>query len=519
MLELSERDREQIEGHGIGLAEVERQLHSFAHKPRGIHLSRPARIGDGIVLLAAEDLPRLDALYCEAAGQGRFAKFVPASGAATRMFRALLAVLHGEAQEKDLEACRRFVAELDRLPFAPELRRAAARAGVDLPGIEAGGDPRPLLEALLGEEGFERGESLNLAHTAKALIPFHRERGADGAEAGRSALEEHLIEAALHLRDARGHCRVHLTIPQHQELIFREELRSIEGRLEERFGGVFDLSWSVQSPVTDTIAASLDGQPFRLDDGSLVLRPGGHGALLLNLEKMGGDLVFVRNIDNVLPESRREEALTWNRLLGGYLLELEALALGILARLASEEGDGWLDEALEEVASRLERPDARDLIGRPAAEQRAWLAAQLDRPMRVCGVVLNSGEPGGGPFWVREPEGRESLQIVETSQVDRQDPEQEAILRQATYFNPVHLVCRLRSHRGEPYPLQEFVDPETVFISRKSLQGRPLLALEHPGLWNGAMARWNTVFVAIPASIFAPVKTVFDLLRPEHQPR
>jgi hypothetical protein len=518
MLELSEQDLEQIQRHGVSLDEVERQLHCFTHTPRGIHLARPARIGDGIVELAAEDLPRLDALYDEAAGQGRFAKFVPASGAATRMFRALLAVLHGEAQEKDLDACRRFVARLDDFPFAPELRQACAKAGVDLAAIEMGRDPKPLLEALLGDQGFERGESLNLAHTAKALIPFHRDREAGASGVGRSALEEHLIEAALHLRDARGHCRVHFTIPQHQELIFREELRAIEGRLEKRFGGVFDLSWSVQSPVTDTIAAGLEGQPFRLDDGSLVLRPGGHGALLLNLEKMGGDLVFVRNIDNVLPESRRGEALTWNRLLGGYLLELEALAVDILGRLASEDGDGWLAEALEQVAARLEKPEARRLLDSPAAEQRAWLAGQLDRPIRVCGVVVNSGEPGGGPFWVREQDGRESLQIVETSQVDRQDPEQEAILRQATHFNPVHLICRLRSREGEPYKLQEFVDPETVFISRKSLQGRPLLALEHPGLWNGAMARWNTVFVAIPAAIFAPVKTVFDLLRPEHQP-
>lgn len=515
MLELSDRDLQQIERHGIRRDEIERQLRFFRETPRGIRLLRPARPDDGIVLITESATPRLEALYEEAAAEGRFAKFVPASGAATRMFRALLAVLHGEPTENDLAAARRFIAALDRFPFAPELRAACARAGVDCAAIEAGADPAPLLAILLASPAEGVAEGLALAATAKALIPFHREGGA-----GRSPLEEHLIEAAQHLRDRHGRCRVHFTIPQHQELIFREEFRAIEGRLEQRFGGGFDISWSVQSPVTDTIAATESGEPFRLDDGSLVLRPGGHGALLQNLEKMGGDLVFVRNIDNVLPEARRGEALRWNRLLGGYLLETESLVVDILSRLERAEhlGEDYLREALGRVAERLGKREALELVGRPEKEQQAWLIDQLDRPIRICGVVLNSGEPGGGPFWVEEEGGRESLQIVEASQIDRQDPGQEAILKAATHFNPVHLVCRLRSHRGEPYPLDAFVDPGTVFISRKSLHGRRLLALEHPGLWNGAMARWNTIFVAIPAAIFAPVKTVFDLLRPEHQP-
>lgn len=519
MLELTERDLAQLRSHGVGRDEVERQLRYLRDLPRSKRLVRPATPGDGVVRLDPAAAPRLEALYEDAASRGRFSKFVPASGAATRMFQELLAVLHGEAGDGDHEAARRFVRELDRFPFASELRAAAGRAGVDLAAIEDGGDPRPLLALLLspaeGAAAFPAG--LDLGNTAKALIPFHR----DGEES-RTALEEHLIEAAQHLCDSHGRCRVHFTIPQHQEMVFREIFRGIEQRLERRFGGSFEISWSVQSPVTDTIAGGDDGQPFRLDDGSLVLRPGGHGALLRNLEQLGGDLVFVRNIDNVLPESRRAEALAWNRRLGGYLLEVESLVVDILSRLERSERSGgsgpWLAEALEQVAEKLGQREALDLIGRPEPEQLAWLIDQLDRPLRICGVVANTGEPGGGPFWVREDDGTESLQIVETSQIDRQDPEQEAIFQQSTHFNPVNLVCRLRSHRGEPYRLADFSDPNSAFVSHKFLQGRRLLALEHPGLWNGAMARWNTVFVEIPASIFAPVKTVFDLLRPEHQP-
>lgn len=520
MLQPSDRDLQQLRSHGIDPGEVERQLRYLRELPPGIRLARPATLGDGILRLDPAEGPLLEARYEEAANSGRFAKFVPASGAATRMFQELLAVLHGEAGEADREACRRFVAELDRFPFGGDLRAACSRAAVDLAAIAAGGDPRPMLEVLLAvrDTGPGARESLDLGNTAKALIPFHR----DGGEV-RTALEEHLIEAAQHLRDAHGRCRVHFTIPQHQEMIFREVFRGIEGRLEQRFGSGFEISWSVQSPLTDTVAGGDDGQPFRLDDGSLLLRPGGHGALLKNLEQLGADLVFVRNIDNVLPETRRAEALAWNRLLGGYLLELEALVVDILDRLERSDSSGssvrpWIGEALERVAERLGKREALGLMDRPEKEQQAWLIDQLDRPLRVCGVVPSKGEPGGGPFWVREKDGSERLQIVENSQIDRQDKEQEAILQQSTHFNPVNLVCRLRSHRGEPYRLADFSDPDSAFVSTKYLQGRRLLALEHPGLWNGAMARWNTVFVEIPASIFAPVKTVFDLLRPEHQP-
>ncbi|MEM1207091.1 MAG: DUF4301 family protein, partial [Acidobacteriota bacterium] len=429
----------------------------------------------------------------------------PASGAASRMFKPLVAVHRGEAGDPERAEARRFLAELRHLPFSTQL---AETLGGALPD-DADGDPIPVLAALLDDEG------LGFATSAKALIPFHRYE--DGA---RTALEDHLVEAAEHLADNDGRCRVHFTVPQNQRQLFEARLEEIRDRLRQRLGVELVLSSSIQHPSTDTVAAELDGRPFRLEDGSLLLRPGGHGALLRNLEDLDADLVFVRNIDNIQPDHRRPEVVRWNRILGGYLLDIEARITALMNRLeAGDVGHPELDGGLRWVAEVLSVPRALDYLDRPARAKRGFLFDILDRPLRLCGMVPNLGEPGGGPYWVHDEDGSVSLQIVEASQIDRDDPEQGGIVAKATHFNPVHLLCRLRSHRGDNYPLRSFVDHDTVFVSQKSVDGRSLLALEHPGLWNGAMGRWNTVFVEVPAAIFAPVKTVFDLLRPEHQSR
>ncbi|MEM8934409.1 MAG: DUF4301 family protein, partial [Acidobacteriota bacterium] len=448
---------------------------------------------------------------------GRFMKFVPASGAASRMFKDLVAARRGDTDDAARTAARRFVTELGRLPLRAELAAELARRGEDLDAIAASvldgdGDPAPILAAALDADG------LDLANRPKALIPFHREVGGDADEI-HNALEDHLIEAAEHLRARDGRCRVHFTIPQHQEMIFREQFREIASRLEPRYGAVFDISLSIQSPETDTIAATPEGEPFRDDEGRLVFRPGGHGALLTNLGRLDGDLVFVRNIDNVQPAHRRREVLRWNRLLGGYLVEVERALVDILRRVERSRGaGGGIEAEAREAAELLGRPDLLNVLDRPDRARRDLLVDLLDRPIRVAGVVPNLGEPGGGPFWVRDADGVATPQIVESAQIRKDDPGQAAIAAAATHFNPVHLVCRLRSHHGDAYDLDRFVDPSAVFLANKSHAGRPLRALERPGLWNGAMAHWHTVFVEVPAAIFAPVKTVFDLLRPEHQP-
>ena len=297
----------------------------------------------------------------------------------------------------------------------------------------------------------------------KGLLPFHR----FGATT-RTAFEEHLVEAAAIVRDGSGQCRLHVTVSPDHRAAFESALESARPRLEGETGARFDVTFSEQSPSTDTVALDESGRLFRDEDGRILFRPGGHGALLKNLQDTGGDVVLVKNIDNVVPDARRGPTILWKRLLAGYL-------------------------------ARRERDSARD------------------RPLRIVGVVRNEGEPGGGPFWVAGP-GGESRQIVESAQVNLADPAQAAIWGAATHFNPVDLACSLRDAAGRPFDLARFVDERAVFVSKKTHGGRPLRAFERPGLWNGAMAHWETVFVEVPGLTFAPVKTILDLLRPEHQP-
>ena len=398
-----------------------RQLALLRNPPAPPRLARAATVGDGVLRLEERDHSELLELADEAAWAGRLTKFVPASGAASRMFAFLLEG-GGETPEK-----RRFFESVDAFAFAGDLDRLAA--------------------------------------TPKGLLPFHRY-----PEGGRTAFEEHLFEAAGTVRDASGLCRVHFTVSPEHRRAFEEKLAEVRPRVERTTGARFDVSFSEQAPSTDTIAAGPDGSPFRTPEGALLFRPGGHGALLANLgdvARAGGDVVLVKNVDNVVPDARRSPTLLWKRLLTGFLVKLER-------------------------------------------------ESRRERPIRVCGVVRNEGEPGGGPFWVSGP-GGESLQIVESAQVDLEDPSQAAIWKTATHFNPVDLACSLRDAAGRAHDLSRFVDENAVFIAGKTHEGKPLKALERPGLWNGAMAFWETVFVEVPKETFAPVKTVLDLLRPEHR--
>jgi hypothetical protein len=500
----TDADRRQMAALGIPPEEVARQVEIFRRPPAPTCLLRPCRLGDGIRALTEAEKPRLRELARKAAAAGRTSRFVPASGAASRMFKDLLAFLNDAADAADAAdiadtadapAVEAFFAGLDRFAFAGSLPR---------------GDRREVLAALLTSVG------LGYADLPKGLLLFHRYP--DGP---RTPFEEHLVEAARTNRAADGLCRLHFTVSPQHEAGFRALLESAGPRLGAELGARFDVSFSHQAPATDTLAVDPENHPFRQADGSLLFRPGGHGSLLKNLAdwgREGSDLVLLKNIDNVVTDAGKPRIDEWNLLLFGLLADL--------IDRAHELGDRLEEEGPEPVLlAEIERFFAAELsVTFPPAspeerpEERARrLADHLDRPFRVAGMVPNTGEPGGGPFWVRSAEGEVSLQVVETSQIDRGSPEQWAHLAASTHFNPVDLVCGLRDRHGRPHDLELHVDPETVFLAEKSHDGRPLKAFERPGLWNGAMAGWNTVFVEVPGATFAPVKTVLDLLRPEHQ--
>ena len=497
MHELTPADIGQLAAVGISPEVAVEQLARLRTAPPPMHLLRPATIGDGIeqfTMTRPGEIAELTDRGDAAASAGRVLKFVPASGAATRMFKDLLSALHGPRIPSDTPAAREFFARLDEFPFAGELRQ---RAGVDRsPSSEA--EERALLRTLLVDMG--------MAALPKALVPFHR------SDRVRTAFEEQLLEGTRYTRDAQGISRLHFTVPAEARELFETTLDGLRPLVEsQRRGARLSVQFSTQSPSTDTLALDEHGEPFRAPDGSLLLRPSGHGALLGNLQNCEGDIVVVKNIDNILPDETSGEVVRWKRLLIGHLVRLQEEVFAHLAAIAvASPSQDALDAARRFAATQF----ARAL---PADAGRDQIVDALHRPLRVCGVVRNDGEPGGAPFWVRDASGCESLQIVEPAQVNLEDAEQARIFRSSTHFNPVDLVCALRGHDGVAFDLGSFVDPDTAFVTHKTAGGRTLTALERPGLWNGSMAGWNTTCVEVPASTFAPVKTVFDLLRPQHQ--
>ncbi|MEO8196287.1 MAG: DUF4301 family protein [Thermoanaerobaculia bacterium] len=473
---LTAADREQLAASGIPLAEAERQLALLAGAPHAAsalqptHLLRPATVGDGIERIVEEEVPGLLARAREAQARGRFLKFVPASGAASRMFRSLAAVAErfpgGNRQEIETAAAQgdteaREVADLCRILPSMALGQALAERLQGrlhrIADATTAASLSPLFELFFStSDGSPAAAAL-----PKALLPFHW-----AGDRPRTAFVEQLAEGRHYLKDTDGTSRFHFTVGSESRAYFDSALEGARSYFA-RQGEELEVSFSEQRPSTHALALDAQGRPARTADGRLLLRPAGHGALLGNLAATGGDLVFVKNIDNLLPGSRHAAVAHWKWLLAGKLLELQA-----------ERGG--------------------------------------DAPWRVCGVVVNGGEPGGGPFWVEGVDGRASLQIVEAAEVATGDPAQAELLRTSTHFNPVDLVVTLRDPAGAPWELERFVDPTRALVAEKSEAGRRLRIYERPGLWNGAMAGWNTVFVEVPAWTFAPVKTILDLARPEH---
>jgi hypothetical protein len=512
-------DRAQLHARGISEETVLAQLALFRQGIPYTTLHRPCTIDDGLVILPPHELERLAAVYEAAALAGRTMKFVPASGAASRMFKLLLSFLH-QCQPLDMQEiatqarhgdseCQEFLRCMDgrkQFAFYDALTVVMANNGLDLDTLVAQGQCTEILAYLLTPKG------LNYANLPKGLLQFHRY-----PDHCRTPLEEHLVEAAAYCRDHQGMARLHLTVtPEHQPA-FSAHLADVRARYEPH-GVRFDVTFSTQHPSTDTLAVDLHNRPFRDQHGHLLFRPAGHGALLENLHALQGDIVFIKNIDNVVPDRLKAETYLYKKALGGYLLEIQRQIFASLrelsARQVSEKTVSRIFAFARETLSIVPPATIEQQI---KAAKVAYLKSVLHRPIRVCGMVQNAGEPGGGPFWVQHADGAQSLQIVEMSQVDTHNAAQKDIVARATHFNPVDLVCGVRDYAGKPFNLMAFTDPNTGFISIKSHAGKELKALELPGLWNGAMAHWTTLFVEVPLGTFNPVKTVLDLLRPQHQ--
>lgn len=511
--------------------EIVRQRRQMMAPPSPLRLDRPCTLGDGIRRLGPEEADRYADLGAKEVATKRVCKFVPASGAATRMFQDILTwqsahrgfllrdlVAAESAGDKDARSVLTTLHHLRRFAWYPQLVEVLARRGRDPGTMEKDGDATPLVSALLEEDGLAGADS------PKALWPFHLE--ADGA---RSAFAQHLDEAASYAVGADGNCHVHFTV----SAAHREKFESARARLlstmERRHGRHYVVEFSEQDPATDTIVISEDGAPMRRA-GQLILRQSGHGALLGNLKALDADLVFIRNIDNVDCDRDRALRAHWSRVLAGVLSEARA-RLTALDEALDGAGGGSDVEALERAATGLRDICGIDLtplvVALPVAEPlvadhdavsvRAEIRDRLRRPLRVCGMVPISGESGGGPFWVRGADGRLSLQIVETAQVAPSD-DQQAIFASSTHFNPVDMVVALTDGHGQKVDIESHVDHDAVIVTSKNMDGRQVRVLERPGLWNGSMAGWNTIFVELPADVFNPVKTVNDLLRDHHQP-
>jgi hypothetical protein len=510
------RDVEHLARIGIDRHEAERQIDLLRRGPRPRRLLRPCTPGDGIVVLSETQADRFEAAFRRATR--RSLKLVPASGAASRMFSSLYAYLAtvaaSSARTKTAAAERenatpdvlRLARELRRFPFYEALDRRIRTAGASVETLLEEGKYATLLRFLL-----EPGAGLGLAELPKGLLPFHRYRGQV-----RTAFDEQLAEGAAYL-GAPGLCRFHFTVSPSHELEFRAHAEVATRELESRLRARLEITFSRQSPATDTLALRSDGALLRTASGEIALRPGGHGALLENLERVATEIVFIKNIDNVLPEPRQGIVQRWKRILAGVLVELQDEVRALLAALdQGTPAAQALERAVPLIAAWIDPQEAERLRRLPLDAQAAALRQRLDRPLRVCGVVRNAGEPGGGPFWVAS-RGAVNRQIVESAEIDPTDAGQRAVFAAGTHFNPVDLACGLLDRRGRAYSLAGFADSDTVFISRKWEGGAELMALERPGLWNGGMEHWNTVFVEVPAETFAPAKTIFDLLRPEHQ--
>lgn len=496
---LTTADLKQLAEKDISEAQIEKQLNDFKTGFPYLKLDGAASIGNGIMAPSDEEKAKFINIWENYKQQGhRIVKFVPASGAASRMFKNMYSFADADYDVPTTDFEKKYFECIHNFAFYDALNEKA-----NIENLLKVGEYKSIVNAMLGADG------LNYGKLPKGMLLFHKY--ADGA---RTPMEEHIVEGVLYAQ-SNGEVNLHFTVSAEHIEYFKNKVSEKVPYFAEKYGVKFNITFSVQKPSTDTVAATLDNQLFRDENGQLVFRPGGHGALIENLNDIDADIVFIKNIDNVVPDRLKGETVTYKNLIAGILVDLQAKAFNYLQILDSND---YNKEQLQQMVEFLEKdlcckfPDnLQDNITPESIHEK------LNRPMRVCGVVKNVGEPGGGPFRAYNQDGTISLQILESSQIDTSNEEYQKMFTEGTHFNPVDLVCAIKDYKGKAFNLPDYVDKSTGFISSKSKNGKELRALELPGLWNGAMSDWNTIFVEVPLITFNPVKTVNDLLRPEHQ--
>ncbi|MDO4949964.1 MAG: DUF4301 family protein [Bacteroidales bacterium] len=507
MTGITSKDKILLTSRGITEESVNQQLKMFQNGFPFLRILRPAVRGNGIMAIPDNDVDKYRETWEDYRTQHhRIVKFVPASGAASRMFKDLFAFLKADYQVPQSTYEHTFFDNIHRFAFYDELNKCCvANKGKDIDALMEAQEYKTIVSLLLEPTG------MNYGALPKGLLLFHRY-----ADETRTPFEEHLMEGALYA-STDGMARIHFTVSGNHLPLFQSLTSKVIDSFAQRYGIRFNISFSEQKKSTDTIAVNTDNTLFRDQNGDLLFRPGGHGALIENLNDLDADIVFIKNIDNVVPDRLKADTVTYKQLLAGVLVTMQQQAFGFLRLMDSGQ---YTHDDIEKMIRFLRHdlscniPDLKNLED---AELISILRKKMNRPMRVCGMVRNVGEPGGGPFCVYDADGSESLQILESSQIDTNDADAKYMFEHGTHFNPVDLVCAVRDYKGKRFNLLKHIDPATGFISHKSKNGRELKALELPGLWNGAMSDWNTVFVEVPLSTFNPVKTVNDLLRQVHQ--
>ncbi len=504
---LNEKDLKQIAQKGISEEKLNIQLEQFKTGFPFLRLEAAAAVGRGIT--SPDEILRqqyIDAWDKYKAEGKKVVKFVPASGAASRMFKDMFAFVDADYDVPTTPFEKQYFENIRKFAFYDALDAVCLKnEGKGIDALIAEGNYKAVAAQMLKAEG------LNYGQLPKGLLLFH-----NYPEGPRTPMEEHLVEGALYAA-SNGEAHVHFTVSHEHMELFKAKVAEKADGYAAKFGIKYDITFSEQKPSTDTVAANADNTPFRNDDGSLLFRPGGHGALIENLNEIDADVIFVKNIDNVVPDRLKEDTIEWKQVIAGVLVTLQKKAFDYLHLL---DTGSYTHEQIEEMIRFVQH----DLCCRKAdikeledADLVIYLRKKLNRPMRVCGVVKNAGEPGGGPFLTYNQDGTVSLQILESSQIDKSNEEYVEMFKRGTHFNPVDLVCAVKDYKGNAFNLPDYVDKTTGFISSKSKSGKELKALELPGLWNGAMSDWSTIFVEVPLSTFNPVKTVNDLLREQHQ--